>query len=747
MGVTRIWGPFMRFKNEVSARGKKVRRPIGYYVRVVVEGYDPGRRVLRCQAALCRRVGDVDQAVRLVLPTHQERLLAFVTMGAQQTAEWAPLSAVGGTGFDLTLAQPPADLAAILSGEKPAPAGGVSLQVGLDMGGILVLSKPYRPRLPEPKQPEPKPATPDTPGPAPAVDGDPVTLQEAIDQTKFPEQPNQGAVKYGYTFAPNRAPADPYTPLAPSGWGRLIEQGQVHYVTDENRNKARDATDRQFEKPWAAWYEATISVGLGRPNEQAGPTGAWPGTMEMLTRRGGGPWRPVEPPLKVGDATAAEDFASPPTESFGGYRESCEMMVARGPICLYVTVRLSLMGHLRGYSFSREHGGYRLYGDAPAADFWTDWPGGTKGMGKRVDGWREALPQVTADLARQAVAQWDSWYLRKVFTAAGLKGLYPLDGRPFWLAAADLPGTRLDPNATPPATPEASCSGGFQVPNPSPAPGGSAYHAWVQYTVSICDFDSVRQSADSVLAEAKASYAGKVAEYKRSQPVKLPGADEAAEFVFRHLNNHHRLTFRRANLVASVWGEDYRPKAEAPIALVRDVARLLCRRMQGDRTPLPPSDPADALQRLRWGQLELREVNLTAGQKRSPVRTERLGPEAFEQITSATWQGTSLTCSYESRNLDTGFAVSGTLTATCSADGTRLQRVEVVETRTEGYGTPEARQRIWKAGAQVDLPAAFAEGELTAVVPKLAVTWVEAQGAKVLAKQTGSAAGTLHLRE
>ncbi len=715
-------------------------------VKVVVEGLDPVRRTLRCKAVLCRRQGGVDQPVRLVLPTHQDHVLAFVKLGDRETKGWAPLGEVRGNGFDVAAESVlPAELTDILAGRQPAPAGGVSLQVGLNMGGILVLSPPYRPKLPERREPvKPTVEQPTTDQP---VGGDPVTLRQAVDATRFPERPSRGETKYGFTYNPTISWPNPAWTLAPSNWAKLLDHGVVHHVSDYNGNKKRDGADqdRHFDDPWAAWYEARIGVGFGHLPYEPAADGLWPGTKDMITvRRWAG--QVLDKQLNLGDVAAAEDFAKPPDEYPNSYRDTYEVMVARGPLMLFVTVQLRLEGHLHGWSFSRQHGGYRLLGDAPEGTFWIDWPGGAKAFAKKIDGWREAIPQVTYELARQAIKQWETWYLRRVGPSTGLKGLYPLDYPRFWLPPASLPGLKLNANSQPPAAGAVSCSGALEVPNPAWTPGGNVYpqtFAYYGYSVHIFPFDSETDSADSVLAEASAYYARQVQGFKRPRPYQLPGADEAAEFYYRHLTNNHTLVFRYANLVGWVNASDSRPKAEAPVPQVREIARLLLAKMKGETLALKPSEP---LKGIRWGQLALRELNLTDGKTKSPVRTERLGAEAIEQVTNVSLQGTTLTLSHESSDLDTGYQVKGTLTAVFNDDATKLLKLTVSETRTEGVGTADARKRTWQATAEGDFPAAGDADELTALVPKLKATLTEERGGKVVGKHSGGGAGTLVLR-
>lgn len=716
-------------------------------VKVVLEGLDPVRKILRCKAVLCHRQGGVDQPVRLVLPTHQDHVLVFVTLSDRETKGWAPLGEVRGNGFEVAAESAlPAELTDILSGKQPAPNGGVSLQVGLNMGGILVLSPPYRPKLPEPKvpaPPRPEPATGTVAG------GDPITLQEAIQATRFPEQPKPGDQQYGFTYQPSITWSNPAWTLAPgSHWAKVIDHGVVHYVSDYNSNKKRDGADqdRHFDHPWAAWYTARISGGYGQLPQEPGPDGLWPGIKDMITvRRWAG--RVLDKGLNLGDVAAAEDFTAPPDEYPDGYRDTYEVMVARGPLMLHVTVQLHLQGQLQGWSFSRQHGGYRLLGDAPEATFWIDWPGGAKVFAKKIDGWREAIPRVTYEVARQAVKQWETWYLRRVGPSTGLKGLYPLDYTRFWLPPESLPGLKLRANDQPPQPGAVGCSGSFELPNPAWKPGGDAYpqtYGYFGYSVFIFPFDSETDSADSVLAEAGGYYARRVGEFKRPRPYALPGADEAAEFYYRHYTNNHTLLFRYANLVGWVNASDSRPKAEAPVPLVREMARLLLARMKGE-TPAPLK-PAEPLKGIRWGQLALRELNLTDGKTKSPVRTERLGAEAIEQVTKVSLDGTTLTLSHDATNSDAGYQVKGTLTAVFNDDATKLLKLTVSETRTEGVGTPEARRRTWQATASGDFPAAGDADELTALVPMLKVTLTDERGGKVFSQHSGGGAGTLVLR-
>lgn len=76
MGTARVWGPFMRFKNEVSAKGKRVRRPIGYYVRVVVDGKEKWKALGTKDLHEARRLAVAMGAV-LVEEAAAPRVLGF----------------------------------------------------------------------------------------------------------------------------------------------------------------------------------------------------------------------------------------------------------------------------------------------------------------------------------------------------------------------------------------------------------------------------------------------------------------------------------------------------------------------------------------------------------------------------------------------------------------------------------------------------------------------------------------------
>jgi hypothetical protein len=114
---------------------------------VKVDEFDRNAKVLKCHVvgdARDPKSGKFSEAPTTQFPGDSVQAVVFVTIGKEEHNSLQPLDKVTAQGFEVKI-QPVVDgvLADYLKdGGTPFPADGISLAVGLDMGGILIKSEP-----------------------------------------------------------------------------------------------------------------------------------------------------------------------------------------------------------------------------------------------------------------------------------------------------------------------------------------------------------------------------------------------------------------------------------------------------------------------------------------------------------------------------------------------------------------------------------------------------------------------------
>jgi len=120
---------------------------------VKVDEFDRDAKVLKCHVVGYTRdpkSGKFSEAATAQFPGNSVQAAVFVTIGQEEHNSLQPLDKVTAQGFEVKI-QPVVDgvLADYLKeGDTPFPADGISLAVGLDMGGILIKSEPKALELP-----------------------------------------------------------------------------------------------------------------------------------------------------------------------------------------------------------------------------------------------------------------------------------------------------------------------------------------------------------------------------------------------------------------------------------------------------------------------------------------------------------------------------------------------------------------------------------------------------------------------
>jgi hypothetical protein len=361
-----------------------------------------------------------------------------------------------------------------------------------------------------------------------------------------------GAQRYGFTYCAESSSGAQSLPKS-QGWYKLLDEGSTPRWTDKNGNGIKDAGEIE-QIPY--WLYARLTLTL----ESGGGLRFDPFRQNDL----------YSPESRLKDESDGRPEARR-TTAFRGL--SCDQGFLALAESLEFWTQAEVFCQMQSYAGSLE----RLSSNernATAAGF-TAFPQLLEKMKALVPTAAQAGEKATAEMVRA----WNDWMKTKVASGPDLAGLYAADLRHYWPTREELP----------PGTLFQQGSGGLFAEDNAFTVKVMGTNLWSEVHMGALN-QGIYESPQQPLRDAEKKFAEYCAGEGGMVPLTMPGADEASHKV----SGAYRLAFRRANVVAVLFGANTEEDASTS-AYVREIAQRILRRMTGGATGLDKLQVAKTL--------------------------------------------------------------------------------------------------------------------------------------------------------
>lgn len=359
--------------------------------------------------------------------------------------------------------------------------------------------------------------------------------------------PDDGAVKYGFTYYKGYKPLNEWAGGRPNseGWGKIVAQGETPYWYDANHDGKVDPAEVK-QVPYIAWYDTISNPDIDIEFELPDAEGVYPKVRKAIEEEAAKEKLPKK--SGIGDLVYEGRYG---WDAQGLVDGGEKMIAVRGPLWIrYLQMKMHMQVGDRYISSSGYEANELKCLVEGTGDKGRKWLAGAE-LAQLYRAKRADMGETLIQLARDIIAEWDKWYVVPVADGPDLKGLY-LNSAEYVPMPADIS----------PELVVKSKDGNLQSSRINYERKGAKDSAAYSASLECKWVDHNAAKTDQPLVDTHTEYLNKIKHakgyYKVLKENVLPDADESYQAIMEYPGTTflETIVFRKANLIAEVMSSE-----------------------------------------------------------------------------------------------------------------------------------------------------------------------------------------------